>query len=128
VGSLVCVRDAKRPDLSAAKRSGAAGSSAAKRLQIGMSDVIDHYLSLALEAVVPRSYPRAYGLPLGLRFSTPGQPFFHSSGSIIKKRPHLRPYSRSYSLLPRFARLSLSRGSQTSFFWVSGRLCGSGAT
>jgi len=33
VRSLVCVRDAKRPDLSAAKRSGAAGSSAAKRLQ-----------------------------------------------------------------------------------------------
>ena len=56
--SLVCVRDAKRPDLSAAKRSGAVGSSAAKRPQIGMSDVIDHYLSLALEAVVPRSYPR----------------------------------------------------------------------
>ena len=56
--SLVCVRDAKRPDLSAAKRSGAAGSSAAKRLQIGMSDAIGHCLSWALEAVVPRSYPR----------------------------------------------------------------------
>ena len=41
-----------------AAKFGAAGSSAAKRLQIGMSDAIGHCLSWALEAVVPRSYPR----------------------------------------------------------------------